>query len=153
MVCPFLFIIIASQVTFHPVNDLDIELVFLDGLRRVRECLHNTMIGDRNGRPAPAGGRFYEVLDRYYCVHRTHRRMGMQLDTLDLGIILPLLFLQLGHRIHEQNIFIHIGIKFDGTTDTDLHAILELAHDVIIVLFRTILAPFRFEELLAGDAI
>ena len=94
MVGTLLRVILSRKVSFHTIDNLDIE--FLCGLGRIRISLHHTMVGDGNSRPAPAVSRFNEVFYRYHSIHIAHGRMGMKFHTFDLGIILALLDFLLG---------------------------------------------------------
>ena len=151
MVGPLLFKIVTSQIPFHAIDDFDIE--FFRCFSRIRISLHHTMVGDGNGRPAPAVGSLDEVFYRYHGIHGTHRGMGMKFYTLDLGMVFALLRFFFRQRIHKDHILVHIGIKAHRTLDADGHALFELAHDFIEVFFLTIAAFARLKEFLAGNAI
>lgn len=149
----FLQMVGLYEVAFHAVDDLEVGLAVLEGLGRVRERLHNAVVGDGNGRPAPAVSGLDEVLDGDDGVHAAHRRMGMELDALDLGMVLARLDFFLGHAVDEQHVFVHVGIKADRTARTHGHALFDLRHDGIVVLLLGVAAALFREELLAGDAV
>ena len=51
MVCVLLLKVFFDEISFHAVNNLDVK--FGCSLRRIRKCLHNTVVGDSDGRPTP----------------------------------------------------------------------------------------------------
>lgn len=149
----FLQMVGLYEVAFHAVDDLEVGLAVLEGLGRVRERLYDAVVGDGHGRPAPAVSGLDEVLDGDDGVHAAHRRMGMELDALDLGMVLARLDFFLGHAVDEQHVFVHVGIKADRTARTHGHALFDLRHDGIVVLLLGVAAALFREELLAGDAV
>ena len=148
-------VVLLDEVALHAVDDLEVTLAAAQGLGGIREGLHDAVIGDSDGGPAPAVGRLDEVLDGDDGVHAAHRRVRMELDTLDLGAVLAALLLLLGEAVDEEHVLIHEGVEAHGTLHAHGHALFERGHDFVAVGLR--LAAFAAaslrEELLAGDAV
>ena len=80
--------------------------------------------------------------------------MGMELDTLDPGVILAPGLVLFGQAVKEKHIFIQVSIETDGAAHTHLHAFLELGHSLFeLLILAAVTSLFRLEELLAANAI
>ena len=148
-------VVLLDKVALHAVDDLEVALAAAQGLGGVRECLHDAVVGDGDGGPAPAVGRLDEVLDGDNSVHAAHRRVRMELDALDLGMVLAALLLLLGEAVDEEHVLVHEGVEAHGTLHAHGHALFERGHDFIAVGLRlaALAAASLREELLAGDAV
>ena len=148
-------VVLLDEVALHAVDDLEVALAATQGLGGVREGLHDAVVGDGDGGPAPAVGRLDEVLDGDDSVHAAHRRVRMELDTLDLGMVLAALLLLLGEAVDEEHVLVHEGVEAHGTLHAHGHALFERGHDFIAVGLRlaALAAASLREELLAGDAV
>ena len=148
-------VVLLDEVALHAVDDLEVTLAAAQGLGGIREGLHDAVIGDSDGGPAPAVGRLDEVLDGDDGVHAAHRRVRMELDALDLGMVLAALLLLLGEAVDEEHVLVHEGVEAHGTLHAHGHALFERGHDFIAVGLRlaALAAASLREELLAGDAV
>ena len=153
MVRALLLIVLANEIAFHAIDDLDIVLAFAECFHRIRECLHDAMIRDGDGRPAPAVGRLDEVGHRIDSIHRAHRRMRMELDTLDIRRILALLLLFFREAVHEEHVLIEIRVETNRAAHTHAHAVLDARDRLLKLVGLRVLAASLLEELLADDAV
>ena len=153
MVGTLLLEIVPHQISFHAINDFDVQLVFLDSFSSIRKGLDHTMVCYRNGGPPPAGGSLHQILHGHHCVHAAHGRMGMKLHPLHFRMVLAPHLILFGQAVHEKSILVHVGVKPDGTPNPHFHALFQGGTDFLEIF---LLAPFTLlglEEFLATDAI
>ena len=79
-----LLVVLVCEIALHTVDDFDAILAFAKRFHRSWKRLHDAVIRDGDGGPAPAVRRAHEVGDGIDGIHRAHRRMRMELDALFL---------------------------------------------------------------------
>ena len=147
--------VLLHEIALHAVDDLEVALAAAQGLGGVRESLHDAVVRDGYGGPAPAVGRLDEVFDGDNGVHAAHRRVRVELDALDLGVVLAALLLLLGEAVDEEHVLVHESVEAHGALHAHGHALLECGHDLVAVelRFAALTTASLREELLAGDAV
>ena len=149
---------LVEKVALHAVDDLDILPLFLEGARRVHrlgECLHNAVVGDGDGRPAPAGGGLNEYLRRDDGIERTHLCMGVQFDALHLCRVLALRHRAPLHRVDEEDVVADEFVVLDFPLYADGAALADCLEDALHLGVDVLLCGLaaRGKEFLARDAV
>ncbi len=132
---------VVDHIGFAAVDDLEIGILnAADRVHRIREALHNTVIGDGNCRKAPVIRPLDEIACRGDGIHRGHVGMAVQLDALFAlgGGILPLLSLAQDDGIRLQNRFACERIILNLAGNEDALALFELAQRQRLELFHRI---------------
>ena len=147
-----------EEVALHAVDDLDVRALFLECARRVhrlRECLHNAVIGDRDGGPPPARRRFDEHLRRNDGIKCAHLRMGMQLDAFHLCGILALRHRTPLHAVDEKDVIADEFIVFDLALNADGTGLADRLEDTLDLGVDVLLCRFSAcgKKFLARDAV
>ena len=147
-----------DEVALHPVDDLDIDAFLLECTRRIhslRECLHDAVIGDGDGGPAPACRRLDEHLRRNDGIERAHLRMGVELDALFLRGILALRHYAPLHAVDEEHVVADEFVVFDFALNPDGTSLADRLQDALDLRINLLLGGLAAcpDEFLACDAI
>ena len=90
---------ILQQIPLTAVQDLDI----LARMRRLRERLHHSMVGDGNGPVAPFLRGLHHALGIVQSIHSTHLGMSVKFDTfLRIGVH-PFFFLRFFNAVRHDH--------------------------------------------------
>ena len=98
MIPPHSLLQIIHEVRLDSIDDLDRQT--FRGCHRLRESLHDTVIGDGDRRMPPAVGLLHQLCRRGYRVHLAHFGMHVEFYTLLRRIVMTF---RLKRPFHSAN--------------------------------------------------
>ena len=117
----FLLPVFTDEIAFHAIDYLNVDaflLEFSGSIGGFWKGLHNTMVSDCNGRPAPLCRLIDDITGTHHRVHWTHTSVAMQFYSLNGRIVLPFRICRFAKYINivcPDHHLLGVGVRLSST--------------------------------------